>query len=353
MKVLYLINNLDGGGAEKLVSELVSLLNKKIHIDIVLLNNENGKYFKKLKSQGINISVLSLHKYSTKIIFKLIRHIKNNNYDVIHVHLFPSLYYGAILSFFSKNRFIFTEHSTSNKRRKLLIFRILDTIIYNRYETITCISDATKVNLSNFLLSTKKLNLRVIPNGIPLPVNAKPRNITSMNSINLIMIGRFEYPKDQETVIKALKHLPKNIELFFAGTGKNENYCKKLTKSENIEDRVHFLGFVNDINKLLVDMDIAVLSSHYEGFGMAAVESMAIGVPTIVANVPGLVNVISNGGLLFEKGNPIDLANKVTKLIYNKRMYNSISKKGIKRAKLYDINRISNSYLSLYTLQIN
>ncbi|WP_236974817.1 glycosyltransferase family 4 protein [Membranihabitans maritimus] len=351
MKILQLINNLNGGGAEKLVYDLVKLLNNKTQIEVALLNNKGDRYSKKLIDQGINVTILGKKKYSVKTILSLIRLIRKNNFDVVHVHLFPSLYYGALLSIFFNCRFIFTEHSTSNKRRNLFLFRLLDAIAYGQYNSITCISQATKSNLIKFLYWVDESKIKIISNGIFLPSNAIPIVLNkTKKTIKLIMIGRFEYPKDQETIIKALKHLPSRIEIFFAGSGIREKDCKKLSITEGLDQRIHFLGFVEDVNSLLIKMDIAVLSSHYEGFGLAAVESMALGIPTIVSNVPGLVNVVGKGGIVFEPGNEIDLANKIKQLINSQSLYNHISIEGINQAKQYDINTIVENYLNLYKL---
>ena len=94
--------------------------------------------------------------------------------------------------------------------------------------------------------------------------------------------------------------------------------------------------------------DIAIMSSHWEGFGLAAAEAMACGIPTIASNVDGLSQVIENGGLLFEKGNVSELLDKVT-LLENEEEYNNIKNKGLKKSDQYDINNMVRNIIKLYS----
>ncbi|MCH5719945.1 glycosyltransferase [Niabella hibiscisoli] len=70
------------------------------------------------------------------------------------------------------------------------------------------------------------------------------------------------------------------------------------------------MGQRGDVYQLIKMCDLAILSSHWEGFGLSAVEAMACGVPLIASNVSGLSQVVADGGLTFEKGNEKDLVKK-------------------------------------------
>ena len=351
MKILHIINNLQGGGAEKLLSELVPIQNRDASSCLLILNNNDPRFYEALNGKGVNIDVLSGRKFSVKHLFDIRRFIRGNNFDVIHVHLFPCLYYVALSTIFMQIPLIYTEHSTNNRRRRYKIFKIIERHIYKKYTKIICISEHVKINLIRHLDSYNFSNkIECISNGILLPSDTEivARNLVCKKKINLIMVGRFEQQKDHETVIRAMKLLSSNIELYFAGTGSMEVACKDLVKREGLSSRVHFLGFRNDINKILSKMDISILSSHWEGFGLAAVESMALGIPTIGSDVPGLYDVLNSGGLVFEKGNEFDLVEKIKALISSTGFYEEVSRRGVLKSKEYDMETVARKYIDLY-----
>ncbi|TOK95036.1 glycosyltransferase, partial [Vibrio parahaemolyticus] len=86
--------------------------------------------------------------------------------------------------------------------------------------------------------------------------------------------------------------------LHLAGDGDRKASLQRLAQSLNVSPRVHFHGVVSDIPLFLSDMDIYVQSSHVEGFGLAAVEAMAAGLPVLSSNVPGLDEVTGSSKYL-------------------------------------------------------
>ena len=127
MRILQLINNLNTGGAEKLILETIPLFNKQnIQTDLAFLNGYDYPFLKILKNLKC-CSIFSLGNksvYNPILIFKIIPHLKK--YDLVHVHIFPSLYCVALAKMisFSEVKLVYTEHSTSNNRRKRLVLSL-------------------------------------------------------------------------------------------------------------------------------------------------------------------------------------------------------------------------------------
>jgi glycosyltransferase involved in cell wall biosynthesis len=233
--------------------------------------------------------------------------------------------------------------------------RTLDNYIYKQYHKVICISDGVFESLSKWLYPFNLKKLVTIYNGIHIDKfkNAKPllRNeiskLLNPNDIILMMIGRFEEPKDQITVIKAISHLPKNYKLIFVGTGKNEKRCKDFVNTLGLESEVIFLGYRIDIPSLIKSSDIVIVSSLWEGFGLVAVEAIASGKIVIGTNVIGLRDIIGNSNLLFNVGDFVMLAQIVLSL--NLSHYKINHYPLIK----YDIHNTLNQYLALYTNIMN
>lgn len=357
MRIIHIINSLNFGGAEKLLVDTLPLYKSKgIDVSVLTLNKVNNSFSESLKRNDIEIINFKkqYNLYNPIHILKIASKIKS--FDVVHVHLFPALYWSVISSLIVRKniKFILTEHNTSNRRRDIYIFKIIDKIIYKKFVNIIAISEATKTNLLKHLSQTYK-NVTVINNGIDvnkfktaLPYDKKEFNINN-NSIVLIQVSSFTKQKDQKTLIATLPNLPVNTHIFLVGDGPLRQDCYNYTKSLNLESRVHFLGLRSDVPRLLKTADISVLSSHYEGFGLAIVEGMAAGNACIASNVPGVSEIVENHGLLFTSGNIIALTQQIRKLIDNPEFKSMVSKKCEIRAQHYDINNMIKEYINIYS----
>lgn len=364
MKILYIIDSLSSGGAEKLVRDTVPLINqnKDVKVVVLLLTDENNVYENHLREQGIEIKIITLRKIRSPLnIFYILKYIKENNYDVVHVHLFPANYWTSIASKLiinNKPKFILTEHSTHNKRREKWYFRYIEKFVYSSFDKVISISPSTQYNLLKWLRfkNEKKRKFSIIGNGIDLNCfsQATPyKKYWIDNGLRetdklIGMVGRFSDQKDQATVIKALINLPKDIKLLLIGEGKLKKEIEKLAVNLGVAKRVYFLGFRNDVNRILKTADIIVLSSFWEGFGLAAVEGMAAGKPVVASDVPGLSEVVQGAGCLFSQGNYNELSSIVEELFNNNTLYEKVKKNCLKRSVEYNINSMVKDYLKEY-----
>lgn len=354
MRILHVITSLYTGGAEKLMTDLLPRLKEKgIEVELCVFNGTVTPFYEQLKNDGITIhSFGNGSVYNPLHIFKLIHLIKKGNFDIIHTHNTASQLFGAIASLFTNKKICTTEHNTSNRRRNWRLYRSVDRMMYNRYDHIICISPETKINLLNSL-SRISCPISIIYNGVALnKFNIQSDNILpKKNSYKtIIQVAGFRPQKDQDTTIKALKYLSDKYHLYLVGDGIRHNDLKNLVETLSLNKRVHFLGIRNDIPQLISYADFVVMSSHWEGFGLAAVEGMAAGKPVIASDVDGLREVVAGAGVLFESGNEKDLAEKIMQLDSNSKLYESISKKCIERAKEFDISKMVDGYMQIYTL---
>ncbi len=354
MKVLHVINNLEMGGAEKLLALTLPKLRTSIDVDLLLINGNQTIIYDQLSKEFTgNIFILSKYSiYNPINIFKIFIYLKR--YKIIHVHLFPSLYIVAVAKFLFrlKNIYIFSEHSTENKRLKNYVLNKIDRLIYKCYDHIVCITPAVRdVVRSKLRISDNRCS--VIYNGIDVESiqNALPYKRSELNLGNdklLIQVSRFHKQKDHLTLINALKLLPNNIKLLLVGDGETKihyiDYCKK----NNLLNRVYFLNQRSDIPELIKMADIVIQSSHSEGFGLAALEGMAACKPVIASNVEGLNNVVGEYGLLFDKGDSKYLADLVNELFNDKEYYNYISNRCLLRSKSFSLKNMVDSTLALY-----
>lgn len=358
MKILHLINSLHFGGAEKLLLDTIPEFKKQgVDVEVMVLYNEKTFFYKELEEKH-QIKVWAPAKlkslYSLSHLFWIRKHLKR--YDIVHVHLFPSLYWAAAATLFLSNRpkLVITEHNTENRRRSSLLLRLVELFIYRQYDTIVAISQGVKDSLATYL-GSQKAKVKLINNGIHIAsfarAQAYARSIFNIeeNTRLIIQVSSFTAQKDQNTLMKAIALLPEDVHLLLIGYGVLIEEKKQFAKELNIESRVHFLGYRTDIPRLLKMADICVLSSHYEGFGLAIVEGMAAGLPCIGSNVEGLSQVIGDAGILFEPENHEALKEEIIKLLLDQTYYNEMSQKSLERASIFDIRLMIESYMHLYS----
>lgn len=359
MKILQVINSLGTGGAEKLLLETIPLYREAgIEMDILLLWDDQHPFTQQLKQLNIcrvfvlNESSRVRDVYNPLNIFKMRRIMKD--YPLVHVHLFPAQYFAVMANLFNYNRsrLIFTEHNTSNSRVKNQIFKPIERFVYSHYQYLVCITDAVKNVYRNYL--TKSTKIVVINNGVDInglantPTPKRKDYGFSEKDQLLIMVAGFRHQKDQDTVIKALAELPIIYKLILVGDGVRRDALELLVSENNLNDRVFFLGLRTDVNFLYKLSDIAILSSHWEGFGLVAIEAMACGRPFIASDVPGLRDIVKDAGLLFPQGDAHALATIILQLAEDPALADKIAERGMERAMQYDIHKMTSQHIALY-----
>ncbi len=355
MKVLHIIDSLVTGGAEKLVVDTIPHYNDTgIKADVALLNAKRYPFYQiLLEKKCCKIYDLSLGSlFNPRLVFKIIPLLRN--YDIVHVHLFPAQYWvvlAKILSF-SKCKLVFTEHSTNNRRLNSFIFRQIDKIIYKFYDKIICISEDVK-NVLNNTLKINSEKLVIILNGINLKYykNEVSHNRVdygfSQDDIIIVMVAAFRKEKNHADLLYALSKLEKKYKLVLVGDGDERETIESLIKKLNLENRVLLTGITTDVPKFVKMANIGVLSSHWEGFGLSAIEVTACEKPIIVSEVIGISKVLGTSALYFKNGNVNELFNAIL-MLENTEIYDEYVNRGKITAGNYDIYNTVTNTINLY-----
>lgn len=179
---------------------------------------------------------------------------------------------------------------------KKFIYKVLESA-----EKIICINPMIKEKLLNKIKENSIRNmvekkLIVIPNGMDdfWINNIYYKKNNSIPKLKLIQVGSLIKRKNHKCTLEAVKKLNDKgyeVELDIIGEGEKEEELKELCKKYNIENLVHFHGFIKDKEKLLKfyrDADFFVLPSFTETFGIAYVEAMSQGLPVIYTRYQGI-----------------------------------------------------------------
>ena len=136
--------------------------------------------------------------------------------------------------------------------------------------------------------------------------------------------------------------------MWLVGDGERRSVLEDLVSRLGLQDFVRFWGIRSDIPEILKISDVVVMASHWEGFGLAAVEGMAAGKPVVATDIPGLAEGGRDAGILFPHEDAKALAEIIMKLKEDFTYYQQISKQCINRASEYDIRKTADQYLQLY-----
>lgn len=355
MKILQVINSLGTGGAEKLLLDSVpKYVALGVTMDVLVLNGSPHPFLTALQ-ENKNISFYSFGKgtvYNPLHIFRILPFLKR--YDLLHVHLFPALYWTALAKFisFSKTPLLFTEHNTSNRRRGNFFFKLLDKIVYGRYRRIITISSEVDAAIKQHL-GFDPNRFEFIQNGAPVaeiaaaqPASRQEFSIPKEDKV-LIQVSSFTRQKDQPTLIKSMAYL-ENTTLLLVGEGPLMEECRQLVIELKLVDRVRFLGIRMDVPALLKMADIVVLSTHFEGLSLASIEALASGRPLVAAEAPGLTPIVKDAGLLFPIGDVEKLAEMITALFNSEGEYREVARKCVERAQQFSIEKMIDKHMKLY-----
>lgn len=339
MKIVHIINNLEiGGGAQALVKDIIKY-GKYDHKVITL---------EKPSLQFADIEQLNLFRNP----IKSLNHIFNS--DLLHFHLFPSLYLAPI--FFFKKK-IFTEHNTFNRRRKYKIFKYIDSFFYSFFIKIICISNGTKAALGEWLIGKNFIpKLDIIYNGVDFSAfkknenrfnNSKEKYLKNENMV-IGMVGSFTEQKNQKFLIEVLADLPINYSLRFAGSGNTLESIQNYANEISLKDRVQFCGLISDIPSFYDDLDIYVHAAHWEGFGLTIIEAIASGLPVLASNVSGLKEIIEPS-YLFNNDEKTNLVRLIQNIFTDKELID-LEKLYKSSMEAFDITIMVKKYESKYKL---
>jgi glycosyltransferase involved in cell wall biosynthesis len=351
MRVVHVINSLNRGGAEVMLTAMAPHFQVRgVTCDVVVLLHRPSPLEQSLLNDDIRLQFTGVSKlYSLRQVSVLSQLLRG--YDLIHVHLFPAQLWTvlAAASWRPRTPLVMTEHNTWNARRRWWL-QPLDRWMYPHYTHIACNSEATAESLMQWCPGVAE-KITVIPNGIPLDVfeNAQPAELENVpgNVTRLVFVGRFEAQKDHATLLRALPSIP-GAHLIFVGDGPLRPQLEQMAQSFGVWNRVTFLGWRQDVGAILKASDIYVHSTHSDGFGIAACEAMAAGLPVVASDVPGLAQLVAGVGILFPVEDDRALAYHLNALIQLPERRSEMRKAGVRRARQLSIENTVDGYIRMY-----
>ena len=311
IKVLHIVSSLGSGGVEQILYNYYKNISKNnIVFDFIVHGYEEGVLEKKFEELGSTIYHVVPKKERFITNLKQIKNIiYNNNYDIVHCHQNFSSIIPLFLAY-KKGVKVRIAHSHVSMGKKSIYNKILSSgINYFANYYFACGENAAKYLFGEKLYI--KNRIYIMKNAISLEdfhYDIDLRN-NMRNTLNLQHkfvlghVGRFSEEKNHEFMIELIKKLENKFEdiiLILIGEGNLEENIKEKVEKYNLSDRVQFLGRKQSVSKYMQAMDVLLLPSYYEGFGMVLLEGQGVGLKCIASDTITRDSKITND-LIFKQ----------------------------------------------------
>ncbi len=335
MKIVFFINKLYGGGAERVATILMNHLCENHHITAIVFDSNNDSYKLNDKVSIHRISVSSQFRIPRLIerIKKIRKEIKTTTPDIIISFLTPINIYVLTASLFLRKKIIISERNTLNRVHSKLI-RLIRRLTYPMADKIVFVTDADRIK---FGLPGKSLTI-----------------------YNPSALSPFPHYTDRQNIIVSIaptdRWYNKGIDLLITGWAKiahrNPDWAveiygrisdAKLPNGITLQNqkRVKWMGWTNDIAEMLRKKSIFILASRFEGCPNSMIEAMSQGCACIGTDCEGgIKEIITDGadGIIAKCENANDISEKLQMLIDDKNLRLRLSTEAIEKTKLFDKN---------------
>ncbi|MFN2629832.1 MAG: glycosyltransferase [Gaiellaceae bacterium] len=287
----------------------------------------------------------------------LARLIRTGHFDILHAHKFGSNLWGTVLGrLFGVPVIIAHEHTWSYEGDPVRVW--LDGHVIGRLVTRFVAVSSADASRMVTLEGVPRDKVIVVPNAwLPHATSGETdirRELGLAARTPVVgVVAALRPQKVLEVLIAAharvLETHP-DVHLIIAGEGPTRPALDATVREHGIGAHVHFLGRRRDIDALLRDVDVAALSSDFEGTPLFALEAMAAGTPMVSTSVGGLPDLIEDGrtGLLVARRDPDGLAAAISRLVGDPALRARMGAAAAERAKSFTMSAITEELASLY-----
>lgn len=367
--ILFVVNHLKGGGIERTLLDLLSLLHKDYKIDVLSVYDCNSVYKRKISELAYSYYALDNRRgrYSgIPVIKSLYSRIHDNSFflKICLNSYIRSKRYDTIISFADGMALDLVAASRTSSRK---IAWIHSNIFFNcspdkeaklskrlrnhfrKMDKIVCVSNAVKAILMEKIGCTFPYitiyNIVNIEN-IKKEASAECGDTCLTGKKLIVSVGRLSYEKGFDILIESMSMTDseklKQLKLWIIGDGVEKENLSNLIKRNNLEDVVELKGFQENPYSWLSKADLVVVPSRSESFGLVIVESFVLGKPVLALSSLGPDELLDNGkyGELVKCCSPGALSASIQKVLFNKELLNHYSLMAVERARFFEVTNI-------------
>ena len=358
VKVLHVIESLEFGGAEKVVVDLANALVARVPVGICCV-----KRLGELRAAlDARIAVYCLDKQEGndfRLPRRLARLAADEGYDVVHSHAWGVFLEPALArTRVAPRRLVHTVHGQyltyppgRMSKLKRRFRRALERWLAPRYDAIVAVSGSVRDYVRRDLRIGEP-RLVMIHNGIRAQESVAVARADG--ALTFITVGRLAEVKNQVLMLEAFARVAREhagARLRIIGDGPERGALEAQVRRLGLDGRVELLGFRGDIEALLAEAHVFLMSSHYEGISIAILEAMRARLPVVASRVGGVPDTVADGrsGILFADGDEEGMAEAMGRLARSRSERESMGEEGFRRLRdEFSIESTVDKYYDLY-----
>jgi len=353
MKILFNIDTMNKGGAERVIANLSNyLVTQNNNVSILTLLKGESTYSLNPEVEFFSLEISEKNKNIFQKIYHFFKNIKKYNIylkkykpDIVISFLPRASYYSIIACRLNNIKLIVSERNDPNSVYNKLSKKMLTKFLYSKANGFVFqTKDASK-------FFNKKMQKKSVI--IPNPVNDKfyVERYKGKRKNIIVSIGRLDNQKNQMLLIDAFKKVSEkyeDYELIIYGEGPLRNVLEQKIKEYKLEKKVKLPGIENNIIDKIYDARMFILCSDYEGMPNALMEALTLGIPCISTDCPagGPRTLIENdfNGKLIKTNDKKELTNAICELIKDDSKCEFFSKNASESMKPYKVNLINEKW---------
>ncbi len=325
IRLVFCITELDPGGAERALTQLVLNLNRAEWEPHVICLGPRGHFAEVLEVAQVPVvcmnaqGILSL----PRVFYQLTRELRRLRPALIQTFLFHANLLGRFAARLAGVTPVVSGLRVAEHRSRW--YGRIDRWTNFLVDMNVCVSQGV-ADFSERIVGLEHDKLVVIPNSVDVErfAQAHPADLTSFGipsgSRVLISIGRLERQKGFDVLIDAAARLnpfPDDVHFLIVGDGPDRDLLRARAEEKMLNKRIHFVGRRDDVPELLAASTMLVLSSRWEGMPNVVLEAMAAGLPVVATQVEGIAELVRNRitGLTVSPEQPAELATAIQSLL--------------------------------------
>ena len=317
MKIAHVVDSMEVGGAEMLVSQLCRLQREQGHEPCVYAVAALGVLGERMRTEGFAVQP-NVGRHLPDATPNFFRIFKASRPDVVHLHNpTPTIYAATAAKIAGVPSIVSTRHSLVAPPRNR-VMELKYSIAAKFCDWIVGICDATTNNMKSARSAPERKIVRIYNGTLALPPVAKEQ-WPPKSGFTLVYVGRLEPVKNHVLLLNAfraaLSSVP-DLRLWMVGDGSERKALERLAVELNIADRVTFWGQQLDVAPFFSAADAFIMSSTSEGLPMSLLQAFSLGLPAIVTDVGGMAEVVrqAQAGLIVSVTNAEDMATAILSL---------------------------------------
>ena len=367
IRVLHIVTRLAVRGVPRHVLDMASGLDReRFEVEVLTGSIEKGEgdLSAQVRERGLVLHrVPSLQREidlfrdirAQRSIFRI---VANGSYDIVHTHISKAGILGRLAARWAKVPVVLhTYHGLVDEvissSIKGEIFRFCERRAAGWSDALVAVSGHVARQWQDISVGMGE-QYRVVPNGIDTDYFARAEGLALTGDPRLVVVASLTREKGIDVLLRAMSSVIAEFpgsELYVVGDGPLRSSLEGLASELNLHSGVHFVGIQSDVRPYLAACDLALLPSLREGFGLVAVEAMAVGRAVVASHTGGIPEVVIAGetGLLVPPGDDQALADAVISLLKNPERRREMARAGSIRAERdFSLERALASLQALY-----